>query len=79
MQAMSGAGYPGVASLDIVDNIVPYISGEEEKSEKEPLKILGTMKDGKFMNAEGIKFSAHCNRVPVIDGHTACVSFEFED
>jgi len=79
MQAVSGAGYPGVASLDIVSNIVPFISGEEEKSEKEPLKILGSIKDGRFVNAEGIKFSAHCNRVPVIDGHTACVSFEFAD
>ncbi len=79
MQAVSGAGYPGVASLDMVDNIVPFIGGEEEKSEKEPLKILGSIKDGKFVNTEGIKFSAHCNRVPVVDGHTACVSFEFVD
>jgi len=79
MQAVSGAGYPGVASLDMVDNIVPFISGEEEKSEKEPLKILGSVREGKFVNAEGIKFSAHCNRVPVVDGHTACVSFEFAD
>jgi aspartate-semialdehyde dehydrogenase len=79
MQAVSGAGYPGVASMDIVDNIIPFIGGEEEKSEKEPLKILGSIKDGKFVNAEGIKFSAHCNRVPVVDGHTACVSIEFAD
>lgn len=79
MQAVSGAGYPGVPSLDIVDNIIPFISGEEEKSEKEPLKIFGSIKDGKFVNVEGMKFSAHCNRVPVIDGHTACVSFEFAD
>jgi len=79
MQAVSGAGYPGVASLDIVDNIIPFISGEEEKSEKEPLKILGKIQDGKFVNADSIKISAHCNRVPVIDGHTACVSFEFAD
>jgi aspartate-semialdehyde dehydrogenase len=79
MQAVSGAGYPGVASLDIVDNIVPFISGEEEKSEKEPLKILGKIENGKFVNSSEIKFSAHCNRVPVIDGHTACVSFEFAD
>lgn len=79
MQAVSGAGYPGVASLDIVDNLIPFISGEEEKSEKEPLKILGSIKDNKFVNAENIKFSAHCNRVAVIDGHTACVSFEFAD
>jgi aspartate-semialdehyde dehydrogenase len=79
MQAVSGAGYPGVPSLDIVDNIIPFISGEEDKSEKEPLKILGEVKDGKFVNAQGIKFSAHCNRVPVVDGHTACVSIEFAD
>jgi len=79
MQAVSGAGYPGVPSLDIVDNIIPFISGEEEKSEKEPLKIFGSIKDGKIVNVEGMKFSAHCNRVPVIDGHTACVSFEFAD
>lgn len=79
MQAVSGAGYPGVPSLDIVDNIIPFISGEEEKSEKEPLKIFGSIKNGKFVNASSIKFSAHCNRVPVIDGHTACVSFEFAD
>jgi len=77
MQAVSGAGYPGVASLDIVDNIIPYIGGEEEKSEKEPLKILGRIEDGKFVNNDSLKISAHCNRVPVVDGHTACVSLEF--
>ncbi|MEK6958489.1 MAG: aspartate-semialdehyde dehydrogenase, partial [archaeon] len=79
MQAISGAGYPGVASLDMVDNIVPFISGEEEKSEKEPLKIMGRVKDEKFANLEGLKISAHCNRVPVVDGHTVCVSLEFAD
>ena len=77
MQAVSGAGYPGVPSLDIIDNIVPYIGGEEEKSEKEPLKIFGKIEDGIFKNAEGPKISAHCNRVSVVDGHTACVSLEF--
>jgi aspartate-semialdehyde dehydrogenase len=77
LQAVSGAGYPGVPGLDIIDNIVPYINGEEEKSEKEPLKILGGIKDGVFQNAELPKISAHCNRVPVVDGHTACVSLEF--
>lgn len=77
MQAVSGAGYPGVASLDIVDNIIPYIGGEEEKSEKEPLKILGRIENGKFVNNDSMKISAHCNRVPVVDGHTACVSLEF--
>jgi len=77
MQAVSGAGYPGVPSLDMIDNIVPYIGGEEEKSEKEPLKIFGSIKDGLFQSAELPKISAHCNRVPVTDGHTACVSLEF--
>ena len=83
LQAVSGAGYPGVPSLDIVDNIIPYIGGEEEKSEMEPLKILGSIdgtganEAGLIKNAEYPKISAHCNRVPVIDGHTACVSVEF--
>jgi aspartate-semialdehyde dehydrogenase len=77
MQAVSGAGYPGVASLDVVDNVVPYISGEEEKSEKEPLKILGLIKDGAIYDAELPRIAAHCNRVPVVDGHLACVSMEF--
>jgi aspartate-semialdehyde dehydrogenase len=77
MQAVSGAGYPGVPSLDIIDNIVPFIGGEEEKSEKEPLKIFGSIENGVFKNAALPKISAHCNRVPVTDGHTACVSLEF--
>jgi aspartate-semialdehyde dehydrogenase len=77
MQAVSGAGYPGVPSLDMIDNIVPYIGGEEEKSEMEPLKIFGTIANGAFQNAAGPKISACCNRVPVTDGHTACVSLEF--
>jgi len=77
MQAVSGAGYPGVPSLDTLDNIVPYISGEEEKSEEEPLKIFGTMVDGAFQNASMPKISACCNRVPVTDGHMACISLGF--
>jgi aspartate-semialdehyde dehydrogenase len=77
MQAVSGAGYPGVASLDMIDNVVPYIGGEEEKSEMEPLKILGAITGGKIENYDGLKISAHCNRVPVTDGHTAAVSLEF--
>jgi len=77
LQAVSGAGYPGVPSLDMIDNIVPFIGGEEEKSEKEPLKIFGTLHDGKIVNATGPLVAAHCNRVPVINGHTACVSLEF--
>ncbi len=79
MQAVSGAGYPGVPSLDMIDNIVPYIGGEEEKTEKEPLKIFGTLEGGKIVNASGPLIAAHCNRVPVINGHTACVSLEFGD
>ena len=77
LQAVSGAGYPGVPSLDMIDNVVPYIGGEEEKSEMEPLKILGSIEGGVFKSAELPKISAHCNRVPVSDGHTACVSVEF--
>jgi aspartate-semialdehyde dehydrogenase len=79
MQAISGAGWPGVASFDIIDNIIPFISGEEEKSENEPLKILGEIENGIIKNIEDIIFSAHCNRVPVIDGHMACVSLEFDN
>ncbi|MCR5699321.1 MAG: aspartate-semialdehyde dehydrogenase [Treponemataceae bacterium] len=78
LQATSGAGYPGVASFDMIDNIVPYIGGEEEKTEKECLKILGTVKDGKIENAGLPLVSSTCTRVPVVDGHTACVSLEFD-
>ena len=78
LQATSGAGYPGVPSFDMIDNIVPFIGGEEEKTEKECLKILGTVKDGKIENASLPKVSSTCTRVPVIDGHTACVSLEFD-
>ena len=77
LQAVSGAGYPGVASLDMVDNVVPYIGGEEEKSEKEPQKVFGSIHDHAFIADETIRISAHCNRVPVVDGHVACVSLEF--
>ena len=79
MQAVSGAGYPGVPSLDMIDNIVPFIGSEEEKTETEPLKIFGKIEDGVFKNAETPKISACCNRVPVTDGHTACVNLEFAD
>jgi aspartate-semialdehyde dehydrogenase len=77
LQAVSGAGYPGPASIDLIDNIVPFIGGEEEKSEVEPRKVFGTIKDGKIIPDESIKISAHCNRVPVTDGHTACCSIQF--
>lgn len=78
LQAVSGAGYPGVASFDMIDNIVPFISGEEEKTERECLKILGSVENGAIVNAAAPVVSATCTRVPVIDGHTACVSMEFE-
>lgn len=79
LQAVSGAGYPGVPSWDMIDNIVPYIGGEDEKSEQEPLKILGRIENGKIVNTDAIKISAQCNRVPVLDGHTASVSLKFND
>jgi aspartate-semialdehyde dehydrogenase len=78
LQGVSGAGYPGPASIDMTDNIVPFIGGEEEKTEQEPRKILGTIEDGKFVNDDSVAIAAHCNRVPVIDGHTACVSLKFK-
>jgi aspartate-semialdehyde dehydrogenase len=73
MQAISGAGYPGVSSYDILGNIVPYIGGEEEKMEIEPQKILGTLVDGRVSYAN-FAVSAQCNRVPVVDGHTETLS-----
>ncbi|MBV8115052.1 MAG: aspartate-semialdehyde dehydrogenase, partial [Silvibacterium sp.] len=73
MQAVSGAGYPGVASLDILGNVVPYIKNEEEKMQAETLRLLGT-RDGKIVRPLGAKMTAHCNRVAVEDGHTESVS-----
>jgi len=75
LQALSGAGYPGVASLDILDNVIPFISGEEEKIETESLKILGEFDGSNFIPAE-IKISASCTRVNVRDGHLESVSVE---
>lgn len=75
MQAVSGAGYPGVPSLDILGNLVPFIGGEEEKMEVETRKILGA--DGGRVPHE-VTVSAHCNRVPVVDGHTLTVSVALE-
>jgi aspartate-semialdehyde dehydrogenase len=77
LQAVSGAGYPGPASIDIIDNVVPYIGGEEEKSEVEPAKILGRIEGGRIVPDASIKISAHCNRVAVSDGHIACCSIRF--
>jgi aspartate-semialdehyde dehydrogenase len=73
MQAVSGAGYPGLASLDILGNVVPFISGEEEKMEEEPQKLLGRWDGSRFVEA-GLGISAHCNRVPVENGHLECLS-----
>ena len=77
LQAVSGAGYPGVASLDILGNVIPAISGEEEKMESETQKILGTLeRDG--VTPHPMVVSATTTRVPVIDGHTESISIEFE-
>jgi aspartate-semialdehyde dehydrogenase len=75
MQAVSGAGYPGVASLDILGNVLPYIRGEEEKLEAETLKLLGKL-NGTRVEALNARVSAHCNRVAVEDGHTESVSIK---
>jgi len=77
MQAISGAGYPGVASMDILGNVVPFIGGEEEKMEQETQKILGDFKAGRI-EPLAAKVSAHCNRVAVVDGHTETVSIELD-
>ena len=77
MQALSGAGFPGVPSLSIIDNVVPYIRGEEEKIEMETLKILGKF-DGNKIQSANIQISASCNRVNVKDGHLECVFVELE-
>ncbi|MGE0440155.1 MAG: aspartate-semialdehyde dehydrogenase [Gemmatimonadales bacterium] len=76
MQAISGAGWPGVASLDILGNVIPFIGGEEEKVERETRKILGRL-DGRDIVEAPVVVSAHTNRVPVIDGHTETVSIGF--
>jgi aspartate-semialdehyde dehydrogenase len=75
MQAVSGAGYPGVASLDILGNVIPFIAGEEAKMEAESRKLLGSLNGNAISPAE-ITLSAHCNRVAVEDGHTESVSMK---
>ncbi|MEM9664096.1 MAG: aspartate-semialdehyde dehydrogenase [Bacteroidota bacterium] len=75
MQALSGAGYPGVSSLDILGNVVPYIGGEEDKVETEPTKLLGTLTDT-GIDPYRVTISAQCNRVPVLNGHMECVSVQ---
>jgi aspartate-semialdehyde dehydrogenase len=76
LQAISGAGYPGVPSMDIVGNVIPFIGSEEEKMQQETQKILGNFA-GDHVEPLAAKVSAHCNRVPVVDGHTVTVSVEF--
>jgi len=76
LQAISGAGYPGVPSMDIMGNVVPFIGGEEEKMQQETQKIMGDFA-GDHIAPLAARVSAHCNRVPVVDGHTVCVSLEF--
>src|SRR3984957_15268041 len=77
LQSVSGAGYPGVPSLDILGNVVPFISGEEEKMEAEPQKLLGRWDGSRFIEA-GLGISAHCNRVAVENGHLECVSISLK-
>lgn len=77
MQAVSGAGYPGVPSMDILGNVVPYIGNEEEKMQEETQKILGSVANDRIVSLDA-RLSAHCNRVAVIDGHTLAVSVELE-
>ncbi len=78
MQAISGAGFPGVSSIDILGNVVPFVSGEEEKMGIECQKILGKYENGKIIPA-AFKISAHCNRVPVFDGHTETLSIKLKN
>ncbi len=75
LQAISGAGYPGVPSMDISANVIPFIGGEEEKMQQETQKILGDFR-GDHIEPLSARVSAHCNRVPVVDGHTVTVSVE---
>jgi len=77
MQAVSGAGYPGVASLDILGNVIPYIAKEEEKMEEETKKLLGQL-DSNHVQDAGFSMTAHCNRVAVEDGHTESVSVKLK-
>jgi len=78
MQALSGAGYSGVPSIQILDNVIPYIKKEEEKMEREPLKILGKIEKDGIKEAE-FKIYASCNRVNVLDGHLECVLVKLKE
>jgi aspartate-semialdehyde dehydrogenase len=76
LQAISGAGYPGLPSYDILDNVIPYIGGEEEKLESETRKMLGSWEEGPGFTAAPIAVSAQCNRVATREGHLECASIE---
>ncbi|GCE25670.1 aspartate-semialdehyde dehydrogenase [Dictyobacter alpinus] len=78
LQSISGAGYPGLPSYDIIDNAIPYISGEEEKVESETLKMLGDWREGQGFADAPLVVSAHCNRVATREGHLECASIELE-
>ncbi len=79
LQAVSGAGFPGLAALGMIDNVIPFIEGEDEKSEREPLKILGSIQNNSFIDLDSLVLSVSCNRVPVSHGHLASVSLKFRD
>jgi aspartate-semialdehyde dehydrogenase len=78
LQAVSGAGYPGVPSYDILDNVIPYIKSEEEKVETETLKMLGSWDEGRGFSDAPMVVSAHCNRVATREAHLECASIELE-
>ena len=79
LQALSGAGANGLTNKNWRENVIPFINGEEKKTEMEPLKILGEIQNGKIANFNNLKISATCTRVPVIDGHTAIVQINFKN
>lgn len=79
LQAISGAGYPGLPGMDILDNAIPFIDGEEPKMEKEPLKILGKLNSNGQVDFAEFKISAQCNRVAVIDGHLECIQVKLRN
>ncbi|MBT3591099.1 MAG: aspartate-semialdehyde dehydrogenase [Candidatus Marinimicrobia bacterium] len=79
LQALSGAGYKALTNLDLKENVVPYIGGEEEKTEKEPLKIFGKITDDGIIQSTELNVNAVCTRVPVVDGHTAVVHLGFSN
>lgn len=77
LQAISGAGYPGLSGMDMLDNVIPFIGSEEEKMQTESKKVLGSVQDGAFVDAD-FNVSAMCNRVHVLDGHTECLSLKLK-